>query len=117
MDPHERREIRALIEGLLCQLSDAEEQLRYEQNVPIASVPAELVCMWFEDHFHPEKDWFKDCFSPQERDTLLAFHRFYEGKLRFLPDTERVTELHQSSHWKEVMDRAGAVLRSIEWAA
>ncbi|HCS29040.1 MAG TPA: hypothetical protein DIW43_16405 [Spongiibacteraceae bacterium] len=30
-------------------LADADAQLKYERDVPTANVPAELVCMWFDD--------------------------------------------------------------------
>jgi hypothetical protein len=59
-------DLRNNIVGLMRMLASKNEQLAYERDVPIANVPAELVCMWFDDFYHPEAGLFLEAFSPAE---------------------------------------------------
>ena len=116
MTESEIMEARKVFQDLLNLISSAAEQFEYEASVPIANVPAELVCMWFDDHYYPNSEWFLECFSPQGRDTLAEFHRFYEARVDALPDTEQVSELQKSTEWQEVMAKAKEAAGEIEWA-
>lgn len=44
--------------NLLRLLSSDQEQLNYQTDIPIAAVPAELVCVWFDDQYHPDDAYF-----------------------------------------------------------
>ena len=67
--------LRAGILELLELLADAAAQERYEHNVPIADVPAELCCMWFDDLYHPDSPAFQAAFTVAELDALASSQR------------------------------------------
>jgi hypothetical protein len=108
-------DLRNNIVGLMRMLASKDEQLAYERDVPIADVPAELVCMWFDDLYHPDTDLFLEAFSPSERERLARFHVFYNARHKRLADT--LAEMHQNGAWLEVMDEAQQVLDDLGWAA
>lgn len=114
MSQDERRQARGVIKGLLALLSDRDEQRKYERDVAIANVPAELVCMWFDDHYHPSSAWFLDAFSDRERIELAAFSRFYEERLPRLPQDQGIEALHAAPEWLEIGERARLTLESID---
>lgn len=43
-------------------LSSAEEQLQYQQDVPLINVTVELICGWFDDDYLPESKAFSQAF-------------------------------------------------------
>ena len=107
-------DLRNNIVGLVRTLASKDEQLAYEFNVPIANVPAELVCMWFDDLYHPDADLFLEAFTPAERERLARFHAFYEARVEQLPDT--LAEMHQNAAWLEVMSEAQRVMDDLGWS-
>lgn len=108
-------DLRNNIVGLIRTLASKDEQLAYELNVPVANVPAELVCMWFDDLYHPDADSFLECFTPAERERLAKFHAFFDARLERLPDT--LAEVHQNAAWLEVMSEAQQVIDELGWTA
>ena len=60
--------------------SSDEEQLRFQREVPIAHVTAELFCVWFDD-LQMEKTinekWFREVFSGDEISAVERFHRVF----------------------------------------
>jgi hypothetical protein len=108
-------ELRNNIVGLVRTLASKDEQLAYERDVPIANVPAELACMWFDDLYQPDGDLFLEAFTPTERDRLARFHTFYDARIEQLPDT--LAELHRDAAWLEVMGEAQRVLEDLGWVA
>ena len=108
-------DLRRNIIELVQTLASKEEQLAYERNVPIANVPAELICIWFDDLYHPQWDLFIEAFAPVERDRLAKFHIFYEARHKRLPDS--LAEMHQNPAWIEVMNEAQQVLKDLGWSA
>lgn len=107
--------LRELYRELLVLLSDSDAQLAYEVNVPIANVPAELVCMWFDDLYLPDSVLFRDSFSPEEAVVLAEFNSTYDAYEDKLPMDEGVVALHASSEWATVMAAATAALDSLGW--
>jgi hypothetical protein len=101
---------RTVIRQLLELIGDPEAQRSYELDVPIADVPAELVCMWFDEHDHPDSAWFFEAFTDDERAVLAAFDQFHQLRLDALPTTSRIEELQRSKEWGEIMDQANATL-------
>ena len=107
------QEFRASMRKLLELLSSKEEQLQYQRNVPIANVEAELVCMWFDDMYHPDTELFKSSFTPEEMQLLESFNNLYDQHVSILPDT--LHEYHKSKEWNQIMAEANNVLTNIKW--
>ena len=96
---------------LLELLSSLDAQSEYQKNVPIANVPAELLCMWFDDFYHLT-DEFKVDFTKSELMMLSSFHSFFEDSINKLPDSSKGLEaLQSSSVWLEVTEKAKAALK------
>ncbi|HXT40173.1 MAG TPA: hypothetical protein VN887_09130, partial [Candidatus Angelobacter sp.] len=70
---------------LLQLLASEEQQLAYERDVPHVDITAELLCMWFNDLYHPGESRFDSSFTADERSMLASFHQLYEEKSRRLP--------------------------------
>jgi hypothetical protein len=105
--------IRESIKDVLEMLASKTEQTCYEQNVPIADVPSELVCMWFDDMYHPESWQHKEAFSAEEQKILSAFNAFYRARSKNLPNT--LTAMHADIQWNEIVGEARRTLESIKW--
>ena len=105
------RGLRESIVDTLKIIASKRAQIEYEKNVPIANVPAELACMWFDDLYHPKAYLFLESFSEEERAVLAKFNAFYEARLDSLPKT--LKELHKSSEWNEVCEKANEVLSEL----
>ena len=116
MADQEIADTRENFRDLLTLISDAEAQIHYERTVPIANVPAELVCMWFDDNYHPESDWFPQCFSAKEQEILADFHDFYDERVGALPDGGAVEQLHKLREWQEIMAKARTAVKAIDWS-
>ena len=105
----DQNQVRAGILKLLELLGDAAAQERYEREVPIGNVPAELVCMWFDDSYLPESPAFRSAFTAAELRLLAEFNRFYDSRASSLPSSGGVRGLHRSNAWAEIMVEAAAV--------
>jgi hypothetical protein len=105
--------LRASILELLELLGDAAAQERYEDSVPIADVPSELLCMWFDDSYVPDSPAFQAAFTAAELDALAEFDRFYDSRAGALPSGGGVRALHRSAAWTEIMAAAAAVRATI----
>ncbi len=92
-------------------LADRYAQLNYERNVPIADVPTELVCMWFDDLPSPTTI---AGISAGQRATLEAFSQFFEERTSALPQTGGVRALHATPAWGEIVERAQEALRAVQ---
>ncbi|MBX7149709.1 hypothetical protein K1X76_11610 [bacterium] len=90
-----------------------EEQIEYQKKVPIADVTAELVCIWFDDLYHPDTDLFRQSFTDDEVGILGEFNDFYAARRNFLPATRDVNELHQSAIWIEIVNKAQRALSQL----
>ncbi len=107
--------IRKNLVGLLRLLSSEAEQLAYQQVVPYVNVPEELLCMWFNDLYHPEDPFFRSCFTQPELNAMARFNQFYSEKKQILPYAEHhpgirhpveLQEWLRSPAWREVMSEA-----------
>jgi hypothetical protein len=115
--------IRGGLRELLELLADPEAQRRYEVNVPIADVPGELVCMWFDDLYHPDTSCphfpdsicFAGCFSNEERSILARFNSVYDREKRKYPEDCDVSELQASEAWRTVTEAATTALTELGW--
>jgi len=92
--------------GLLELFSSEEEQLDYEKNVPHVDITVELVCMWFDDQYHPERG-FDNIFSHDELAALSDFHQFYDERVGRLPESLGTVRTWLADPvWREIMQKA-----------
>ncbi len=91
-------------------LSSIEEQLKYQRDVPIANVPAELVCYWFDDLDMPNS--LQSCgdeFTEDELNTLRSFHEAFD-KVHIVKQDIHLNDLISSDDWKAFVFLAGTTL-------
>jgi hypothetical protein len=62
--------------------------------------------MWFDDHHPHDGEKIKESFTKRELDIILEFSRFYESRLKFLPELDLLEELHKNEVWKEIVNKA-----------
>ena len=113
MEESDRGLIRGQIFDLLALIGDAEAQRNYERCVPIADVPSELVCMWFDSDYRPELSGFSQSFSDGELKVLSEFAEFYEARVDALPCQCELEELHRAPEWPAIMERAQDALKRL----
>ena len=105
--------IRKAIKDVLDLLASKEEKTKYEQNVPIANVSAELICMWFDDTYHPDSKQHREAFSAKEQQMLSEFNDFYDSRVARLPKT--LEAMHKNPLWDEIVKKARATIATIDW--
>jgi hypothetical protein len=107
--------IREQVRSLLALLADAKAQRDYEVNVPVANVPAELLCMWFDDLYHADDAGFRAAFSSDELSALARFDQQYRTIADEIgPMSGSVADLQAKSAWTRWLGVAAAALRSID---
>jgi hypothetical protein len=98
------------VRELLALLASEDDQLAYERDVPIAQVPAELLCMWFNDTYHPGPDWSSH-FTNRELEALARFHGIYERLSERLPKSPSTVRTWLADPlWRRIMAEAAATL-------
>ena len=103
-----------VITDLLQLLASEKRQLAYERNVPHADFTAELVCMWFDDLYHPDDTFFTSCFSADELATLAEFHLFYDQRNDRLSESKGTVRTWLADRsWREIMRKAQETLSRI----
>jgi hypothetical protein len=101
----ESNNFRAQVEEWVVLLSSASQQVQYERDVPIADVPAELVCRFVDDLFHPKGDLFLAAFSEREIKGLAELY----GMIRIASKAFRaenchsVADIQKVPEWRAVM--------------
>ena len=99
---------------LLQLFASEEQQLAYEKDVPHVDITAELLCMWFDDQYHPDVRHFSSCFSPEELGALAEFHRFYDERADRLPESQGTVRTWLADPaWQEIMRKAESTLAEI----
>jgi len=99
---------------LLQLFASEEQQLAYERDVPHVDITVELVCMWFDDQYHPRQRHFESCFSPNELAALDEFHRFYDDRVDRLPESLGTVRTWLACPiWREVMKQAQRTLELV----
>lgn len=61
------------IRELLILLADKDRQLDYAKNVGDKKAIDELLCMWFDDQYHGDKEEFKAMYDEEELKSLKIF--------------------------------------------
>ncbi len=98
-------------------LSSADEQLQYQRNVPFVNVTVELICMWFDDSYHPEDKDFMAAFSAQELIAMARFNQLFDNVLEsgaLREETPQIEDLIKTPEWKYLMQEAAQTLESFE---
>lgn len=99
---------------LLGLLASEQQQLAYERNVPHVDITQELLCMWFDDLYHPNNTYFDSCFTVNELVALAEFHHFYDQRTDKLPESRGTVRTWLASPvWREVMQEAQKTLERI----
>ncbi len=82
-------------------LSLPSKQLEYEKGVPIADVPAELICVFCHNLYHPKSEEFVAQFREDELKSLAHLY----GLLCEAAKVEviSVTELIKTDEWRNVI--------------
>ncbi len=82
-------------------LSLPSKQLEYEKNVPIANVPAELICGFCDDLYHPKSERLIAEFTEEELKGLAHLY----GMLceSTTETTSSVKELLKTEKWRSVV--------------
>jgi hypothetical protein len=91
-------------------LADPAAQRSYERDVSIANVPAELVCMWFDDLNAAEPD---PRLSPEDAAVISAFSAFFDSRVGRLPTAGGVAALHGCRDWAEIVAEAKKALGAL----
>lgn len=102
----DRKTVRDNILETLRNLSSKELQIEYQKNVPIADVPSELLCSWFDDNYFPNEKIFIESFSIDELKILKDFNNFLSLHEKKLPDTDDIKLWHVNSSWISICEEA-----------
>jgi hypothetical protein len=112
MDPELRKELqtnfRKEVFDVLTLISSKEEQLEYQEKVPIAYVSAELFNLWDSCYQTPKnQDWYVEAFSDEELNILQEFDIIFEEISESTPDNPPdIHEFVETSEWKKLSDAA-----------
>ena len=105
---------REQIKELLQLFASEEEQLAYEKNVPHVDITVEMVCMWFDDQYHPKLRHFDNCFNKNELTALGVFNTFYDSNVSKLPESNGTVKTWLANPvWQEIMQKAKETLEVI----
>jgi hypothetical protein len=96
-------------------IASLENQFSYEKNVPIANVPAELFCMWFDDFYHPNSTEFVNAFNTNELIDLSLFNEYFDKFGENVPMNNGVSGLQSDSIWLAIQSYAGKLLDKNKW--
>ena len=101
----ESRQYRKRIVDEVELLASPADQMKYERDVPIVDVPAELICGFVDDLYHPKSELFLNAFIEQELKSLAELY----GKMCIASDafTEHdchsVAEILKLKEWRSVI--------------
>jgi hypothetical protein len=107
------RNVRSSIRGHLALLADLEGQRQYERDVPIADVPAELFCIWFDDSYFSESPAHQQAFTPSELTALETFSAMLLSISTSVGEIRDVADLQARREWPRLAAAAAAVLQQI----
>ncbi len=106
--------IRKLVIDTLKLLSSKEEQLKYQKNVPIADVSAELFCQW-DGAYVPESPVNNRAFSKEEIVSLDEFNTIFNKIADSTPDNlPSIEKFVETNEWKELSISARKTLDSFK---
>lgn len=111
-------DLRKLVVQSLELLSSEEAAFEYQQQVPIANVPAELFCWWFDNAYMPSSSVFCGAFTQQELRDLAAFNNVFESaSLQIGEPPALLEQLFALPSWQQIARGAEVALQSLGVAA
>lgn len=105
--------VRNSIIEILDLLGDYESQIDYGKAVGDYIAIQEMVCMWFDDNYHPENENFAKAFSKKELIKLKEFNDFYEMIYNKIPD-QNIRTLHIDQNWERLIRLAQKTVNEIK---
>ena len=81
-------------------LAHPSKQLQYEKNVPIADVPAELICGFCDDLYHPKSEQMLSQFTEEELKGLAHLYGVLSEAAHI--EAQSVIEVIKHPKWKAV---------------
>ncbi len=99
------RAFRALVREQITLLARASLQAEYERDVAIADVPAELICRFCDDLFHPKSQIFLKAFTEDEIKRLAVLYGLLHVAAEKLGQSSPggVAGLQKLPEWRAVM--------------
>jgi len=82
-------------------LSNPSDQVQYEKDVPIPNVPAELICVFCDDLYHPKSDALQSQFTQEELEGLERLFRVLDEAAKI--EVSGVRELILTREWQNVI--------------
>jgi hypothetical protein len=96
-------------------ISSPSRQFEYEKSVPIAQVPSELFCMWFDDFYHPNSADFIASFNATELNDLSLFNASFDKLGENVQTNNGVVGLQNDINWLAIQMNAGKLLAKHRW--
>lgn len=89
-------------------LASPSAQMKYERDVPIADVPAELICGFANDLYQPKSDLFLNAFTEEELKSLAELYGMIciASKVFNAKGYHTVSEIQKVPEWRSVMSFA-----------
>jgi hypothetical protein len=97
--------VRNNIIEILDLLGNYDMQIEYAKTVGDLIAIQEMICMWFDDKYHPQSENFIKAFSENELTKLNDFNDFYDLISRNLPE-KNIKALHIDLNWEKLVKRA-----------
>jgi len=99
--------------GVLQLWSSKEEQLEYQENVPIAQVSAELFAQW-DDFYIPDAEVINEAFTAEEISFLRKFDRELEIIWKeFAGTISYIDKFVESNEWQKLNSMAKDILKKL----
>ena len=110
------RNIRDRVVEHVALLASASDQRQYERDVPIASVPDELICGFTDDLYHPKSQAFLDAFIEEDLQSLAELYGLLCAASKEFAKAERLTldDILKIPEWRSVMAFAKDLLVDLE---
>jgi hypothetical protein len=105
--------VRAAVLDHLELLSSLELQAKYERDVTVADVPAELVCGWFDDLDLPASA--SGLFAGEDLESVQGFSRSFKEVSKILGGLT-LAELHAHPLWLELVEKARLLRQQLRGA-
>ena len=87
---------------LLDLLSDKYRQIDYAKLVGDETAIGELICMWFDDQYHPDNEIFVLAYSDNELIALKKFNDYYDSISNNIPE-DNINILLADKNWVELI--------------
>lgn len=107
------KNIRTRIIEIIDLLSDYDQQVEYARTVGDNIAITEMICMWFDDNYHPDSDNFIKTFSENELMKLKEFNDYYDSIVNKIPDQD-IKTLHIDQKWEKLVQKANQLRNELK---